>query len=156
MDINQDNFAQVEHDYLSGMLERLNSFTDERNYRTVDIWLDKKNKKLAFQFRVRPLTEDEVITLRKRASPYNKKTREREYDSNAFRPLYIYAATIEEDRAKLWDNLSFQKSHNLFEGIDVIKALLKPGEIVRVANIISELSGFDDEEDDLEEEIAKN
>lgn len=64
----------------------------------------------------------------------------------------IYTATIDEDRAKTWDNKKAQEAFNVLQGVDVIDAVLLSGEKDRIIEVINEISGYDDSLD----EIAKN
>ena len=69
-----------------------------------------------------------------------------------FRSWLIYTATVDEDRAKLWDNKQAQQAFNVLQGVDVIDCVLLSGEKDRIIDRINEISGYDDEAD----ETAKN
>lgn len=68
-------------------------------------------------------------------------------------------ATVEKDRAKLWDNKQIWEALNnkglqIMNGLDVIEYSLKSGEKEKVIEEIDKLSGYDS--NDNLEEVAKN
>ena len=70
----------------------------------------------------------------------------------------IYAATVDEDKEKLWDNRKVwnalnAKKDRIMNGLDVIEYTLKAGEKDRILEAIDKLSGY--ESNNLEE-VAKN
>ena len=70
----------------------------------------------------------------------------------------IYAATVDEDKEKLWDNRKVwnalnAKKDRIMNGLDVIEYSLKAGEKDRILEAIDKLSGY--ESNNLEE-VAKN
>ena len=69
-----------------------------------------------------------------------------------FRSWLIYTATVDEDRAKLWDNKQAQQAFNVLQGVDLIDSVLLSGEKDRIIDRINEISGYGDETDDT----AKN
>ncbi len=69
-----------------------------------------------------------------------------------FRSLLIYRATVEEDRKKLWNNKEAWRSMNVVNGPDLIDKVLKAGEKKAIIDKIDEISGYNDETD----EIIKN
>jgi hypothetical protein len=70
----------------------------------------------------------------------------------------IHTATVDEDKAKLWDNKKLWDRLNVLSGIDVIDKVLLPGEKDAVIEKINEISGYAEDEEDVEdlEELAKN
>ena len=69
-----------------------------------------------------------------------------------FRIRPIYTATVDEDRAKTWDNKQAQEALNILQGVDMVDAVLLSGEKDRIIDRINEISGYDDDQD----ETAKN
>ena len=69
-----------------------------------------------------------------------------------FRSWLIYAATVDEDRAKTWDNKQAQEALGVLQGVDMIDAVLLSGEKDRIIDRINEISGYGDDV----EETAKN
>lgn len=67
----------------------------------------------------------------------------------------IYNATIAEDQEKLWDNKQVQEAlrrrgKHIINALDVIDAVLLPGEKENVLTVLDELSGYDTEEAKVE------
>ena len=101
--------------------------------------------------------------LRKRHTKYvrNKTTGFKvpeETKMNDLKNALIYAATIDEDKAKLWDNPKVWKGLEnkgvvVVTGTDVIDFCLMPGEKDRVGEEIDKVSGY---ANDNLEEVAKN
>lgn len=82
-----------------------------------------------------------------------------ELDVPKYRASLIYNSTIEEDKAKLWDNPVVKKGLEakgicIINALDVIDAVLLPGEKDRIMDIIDEFNGYNNEE--LKAETAKN
>ena len=79
-------------------------------------------------------------------------------DRVKYQSAIIYEATVDEDKAKLWDNRKVwdvlnAKKDRIMNGLDVIEYSLKAGEKDKVLEAIDKLSGYDS--DNLEE-VAKN
>lgn len=108
--------------------------------------------KIIFSFRVHPLKDDELVKCR-RQNLKNRGKRNEELNSSRYASQVIYMATLDEDRAKIWDNKGALDKLNVASGVDVVNAVLKSGEKLRVLEIINELSGYGDELDDF---IKKN
>lgn len=82
-----------------------------------------------------------------------------ELDMPKYRASLIYNSTTEEDKAKLWDNPAVKKGLDakgicIINALDVIDAVLLPGEKDRIMDIIDDVNGFNNEE--LKAETAKN
>ena len=112
---------------------------------------------MKFEFRVRPISEEESVACHAHATkyaPHKKGQPKKEIETNSakFRSWLIYTATVDEDRKKTWDNKQAQKALNVLQGADMVDAVLLPGEKDRIIDIINEISGYDDDLD----EIAKN
>ena len=69
-----------------------------------------------------------------------------ETDWAKYRSLTIYTATVNEDRAKIWDNRAAQVEMNVMEGWELVDKVMLSGEKAKVLEIIDEISGFGDEE----------
>ena len=155
----------VENDFIAGMLAAAAYKSDE--LRQIDIIRDGK---LYFSFRVHALGEEEANKCRKKYTKYvlNKQIGIKfaeETDNAKFRSSLIYHATVEEDRAKLWDNQQVwdglrKQGVLVVTALDVIEAVLLGGEKDKVIDEINKLSGFDSENlEEVEnkmEETAKN
>lgn len=147
-----------EEDFIQGLLEA----ADFKNNDTQKIEI-ARNGKVLFDFTVRALSTDEFDACRKRHTKYVRNKQlglkmPEETDRNALNNALIYLATIEKDKERLWDNQKVWKSLEgkgivVVTGTDVIDFSLKPGEKDRVVDVISRVSGY---EDDNLEEVAKN
>ena len=76
-----------------------------------------------------------------------------ELDSPKFRSSIIYNSTIEKDKEAIWDNKDpwrrlEQKGHTIVNALDVIEALLLPGEKDRIMDALDRLGGYADEEEE--------
>lgn len=107
-----------------------------------------------FAFRIRPLSEREYDKCRERATKYAKNRRlggmrlPESTDTTAYHTELIYTATVDEDKAKLWDNKTLWKAAGALTGRDMVDKLIPyAGVKQRIIERIESLSGFDDEED---------
>ena len=82
-----------------------------------------------------------------------------ELDTAKYRSSVIYNSTVEEDKEKLWDNKKIweglrAQGKTIVNALDVIEAVLLPGEKDKIMEMIDELNGYDNE--DLKIQTAKN
>ena len=150
----QEEILMDENAMLRGLIEAGKEKDDESTYRKIQI---KRAGVLKFMFRIRPVSEEESIKCHDHATKFAPRKRgqpKREIETNQslFRSWLIYTATVDEDRAKLWDNKQAQQAFNVLQGVDVIDCVLLSGEKDRIIDRINEISGYDDEAD----ETAKN
>ncbi len=143
-----------EGDILAGMLALGNRKDEAEKYRKIQI---KDKGVLKLEFRVRPLTEDEIQTCVRRANKYaptkpGQPKRVLDTDNSKGRSYIIYTATVDEDRAKIWDNKAAQDALGIFQGVDMVDKILLAGEKSRVLDVIDEISEYDS----VAEEQAKN
>lgn len=108
-----------------------------------------------FSFSIHPLPEDRIFEIRKKYTTYTKNRRAgikvgEELDTSKFRSSMIYNSTIPEDQEKLWGNkllwegLRKQGKH-IVNALDVIDAVLLPGEKDRIMEELDKLGGYDEE-----------
>ena len=152
--ITQDEILMKENDILAGLLALDKERDDAENYRKIQI---KRKGMLHLEFRVRPISEEESQQCFRNATKYAKSKPGMprtaiETDSAKNRSYIIYTATIDEDRAKIWDNPKALRAMNLLQGVDMVERVLLAGEKAAIIQIIDEISGFTDEM----EELAKN
>lgn len=146
--ISEETLENYEGDIVNALLESSNYLSDKSEYRKLSI---PRKEKIMFLFTVRPLNDDELAKCRSQ-NLKNRGKRNETLDNARFASQVIYTATIDEDRAKLWDNQAVWNKLNVVSGIDVINAVLKPGEKTAIIEEINKICGYDD---DLEE-IIKN
>ena len=153
---NEDSFIQ-------GLIDAA-GFSDEEDERRA-IEISRKvngESKVFFKFTVRPLREEEYDRAKKKHTKYVRNKQfgmklPEETNSTRYRDQLIYMATVDEDRERLWDNRKAwealrNKGFQIMNGLDVIECSLKAGEKDKVLEIIDDISGY---EQNLEE-IAKN
>ena len=148
----QEQILMSESELLRGLIEAEKD--SEASYERIQI---RRNGKLKFEFRIRPISEDESLACHDHATKFAPRKRgqpKREIETNMskFRSWLIYTATVDEDRAKLWDNKQAQQAFNVLQGVDLIDCVLLSGEKDRIIDRINEISGYSDEAD----ETAKN
>lgn len=147
-----------EEDYIQGLIDAAEFVSEE----TQSIEIIREGR-LYFSFRIRPLCSEEYEKCRKKHTKY---VRNRQFgmkmpeDTNRvkYQSEIIYAATIDEDKEKLWDNRKVwnainAKKDRIMNGLDVIEYTLKAGEKDRILEAIDKLSGY---ESSNVEEVAKN
>lgn len=110
------------------------------------------------------MSDEMLKDIRKKYTKYTKNRRQGirvadELDLPKYRASLIYNSTTEEDQAKLWDNPAVKKGLEakgicIINALDVIDAVLLPGEKDRIMDIIDDVNGFNNEE--LKAETAKN
>lgn len=154
--VTQEDILMNEKDILAGLLELGKTRDKPENYRKIQI---KRNKKVLLEFRIRPVSEDEIQTCLRRANKYAKTKPGQpkkviETDNAKFRSLNLYTATVDEDRAKIWDNKKAQEAFDILEGWEMIDKVLSAGEKDAVLDVVDEISGFASDEEI--EETAKN
>lgn len=149
------NKQEAEYDLLSALLEAADYKTSDDNITEVKI---ARNGKFLFSVRIRPLSEEELRTARKKATiympnPNGKKLPpiEKDFDNAKFKSWIIYLATVEEDKQKIWGQTTIMQKFGLMEAWESIDVLLKAGEKNRLMREVSDVSGFDDEEENVDE-----
>lgn len=148
-----------EEDYLAGLLAAADNAENEK----VCIDIIRKGKKY-FSFSIHPLNEEMLDDIRKKYTKYTKNRRQGirvadGMDQPKYRASLIYNSTIEADRTKLWDNKAVWKGLEaqgkvIINALDVINAVLLPGEKDKIMEIIDEINGYNNEE--VKTETAKN
>lgn len=150
----QEEILMNENEILRGLIEAGKEKDSENNYKRIQI---KRNGVLKFEFRIRPVSEEESIACHDHATRFAPRKRgqpKREIETNQakMRSWLIYTATVDEDRAKTWDNKKAQEAFGVLQGVDMIDEVLLSGEKDRIIDCINEISGYDDDMD----ETAKN
>lgn len=152
--LSQEEVLMNEDELLRGLIEAGTEKEKESAYKRIQI---KRGGVLKFEFRIRPISEEESLACHDHATKFAPRKRgqpKREIETNLakFRSWLIYTATVDEDRAKTWDNKKAQEALNVLTGVDMIDMVLLSGEKDRVIDEINEISGYSDDV----EETAKN
>ena len=130
-----------EDDYLEGLLAAAdNAANDTKKIEII------RNERKYFSFSIHSLTDEMLKDIRKKYTKYTKNRRQGirvadELDMPKYRASVIYNSTTEEDKAKLWDNPDVKKGLEakgicIINALDVIDAVLLPGEKDRIMEII--------------------
>lgn len=155
-DMSTEEILMNEKQLLAGLLELGSRKDEEASYKTVSI---RRGGVKKIEFRIRPLSESEIIQCRENATKYAPRKANQPrvaIDTNEalVRAWIIYSATVDNDRAKLWDNNEAKKALGVYRGEEMIDAVLLAGEKLEVLEQIMSISGYDDEATMLE--TAKN
>ena len=73
-------------------------------------------------------------------------------DKSKYKSWLIYLATTEEDQNKIWGNREFMSHYNLMQPWESIDKMLTVGDKVQLLEKITEISGLDNDEDEMDEE----
>ena len=117
-----------------------------------------------FDFRVHPLSENELNQIRKKYTKYTRNRRSggmkhaEELDIAKFKCSVIYNSTIKADQERIWDNKTLwnglqKQGHTIVNALDVIEAILLPGEKEKIMEALDKLGGYDEDTQIIE---AKN
>lgn len=155
----REDILEHEDDYIAGLLSAADNVDAETT--TIEII---RNQKKYFAFRIHALTEEELADIRKRYTKYAKNRRQgirvpEELNTPKYRASLIFNSTVEEDQKKLWDNPVIKKGleakgKTIINALDVIEAVLLPGEKERIMDILDEINGYNNEE--IKENMSKN
>lgn len=144
------NRKEAEYDLVSSLLSAAEYRTNDNNITEATI---VRGGKFLFAVNVHPLSDEDTRFARKKATvmmpnPENKKLPpiEKEFNNAKFKSWLIYLATTEEDQKKIWGNSQIMQKYNLQEPWESIGILLTGGEKNRLFNLVTKISGFDDEE----------
>lgn len=121
---------------LSGLLEAA-KYKDE--YTKVQI--KRGGGPVLFEFRIRPLGEDEIQDCRKRATKRSRKDGD-EIDIVALRCYKILTATAPEDTERLWNHPAVKDRLNCLSAVNVIDTVLMAGEKDYICDLIDQISGY--------------
>lgn len=165
-----DNIEVMENDtpvstdeLLINEAEILKALTDSEQHSDLIETIEVKFGKTVFRFRIRPLSEKEWDKCRERNTKYAKNRRlggmrlPESTNTTGYHSDLIYTATVEEDRAKLWDNKRLWAAVNALTGTDMVDKLIPyAGKKQAIVDRIERLSGYDDDDDNGYEETVKN
>lgn len=143
------DLEKVEQDIVNALMEA-GSWRKDETRREIII---RRNDRDVFTFNIEPVDEDTFRKCR-RQNTRNKGKRTEELDDARFLSQLIFTATTEEDKNRLWRNAAIQKKLNVQTAIDVVNYVLKPGEKTKIAEVIADISGYEDE--DTLDDIIKN
>lgn len=142
-----ENVEDNQYDLVKSLLKAADYKQDEESRQKIEVVRDGE---FLFAFTVRPLSEDELLGIRKMSAKYarnpagkNLPKIETEVNWPQFKSRKIYAATIEEDQQKIWNNPAIKNKFELMEGWEAVDILLPGGWKNAVSDAIDQLSGYD-------------
>lgn len=158
---NAEDRKEAEYDLVKALLESADYKDAEESITEAEI---KRSGKYLFTVHLHPISEPDARFARKKATTYmpnpqNKKLPpiEREFDTSKFNSWLIYLATTEEDQQKIWGNPVIMQKFGLAQPFESIDVLLTLGEKHRLADLVTDISGMNDDEETVdEEEFSKN
>lgn len=150
----QEALRTYEGDILGGLLAAAGFKDSEEETVPVEI---ARNGTVLFKFRVRPLSESEYSKCKERHTTYKRNKQfgiriPEKTDTERYRSLLIYTATVKEDREKVWDNKEAWRQLDVLIAEDLIDCVLKAGEKDAVLDLIDKISGYSA----VEEDTVKN
>lgn len=155
-EMDKEEILEKEYDFLDGLLKAANYKEESKKIQV------KRNGEMLFEFRVRPLGEDEIQDCRKRATKMLPNPNGRHFgkiegdiDIVALRGYKILTATVDEDREKIWNNPALKQKLNCLSALDVIDEVLMAGEKDWICDVIDDISGYGANQVTAEE-YAKN
>ena len=155
------NRKEAEYDLVEALLKSAEYKTSEDEITEAEI---KRNGQYLFTVHIHPISDPDARTARKKATTYmpNPNGRklpqiEKDFDTSKFNAWLIYLATTEEDQNRIWGNAAIMQKYGLMQPVESIDVLLTLGEKRKLADLVTDISGLnDDEETTDEEEYAKN
>ena len=135
---------KYEDDILGGLIAAASYKTDEDDVAQINI---VRNDAIVLSFRIRPMSEEEFMKCRKDNTEYkkNRQTGVRvaeKVNAARYRAQLIYAATVKEDREKIWNNRNAWDKLSVATGIDLVEVVLKAGEKDAIIEKLEEISGY--------------
>ena len=144
------------------LLERLLAAADYAKNETLTLKIRRPDKNdptkmvTYFTFDVHPLSEDELNQIRKKYTKYTRNRRTggqkmvEEVDVVKFKCSVIYNSTVEADQERIWNNKKLWKGlekqgHYIVNALDVVEALLLPGEKEKIMDALDKLGGYDED-----------
>lgn len=154
------SMKDVEYDLTAALLKTAEFRNSAEGSEEIKIY---RGGEFAFSFRIRPLSDKETQTARRKATPMLKNPQGAKYpkiegktNTEEFHSYLIFFATIEEDRNKIWRNQALKDKYDILNDIETIDLLLAFGEKMDVVNKILDISGLEEEDEATPEEYAKN
>lgn len=141
----------AEEDLLTSLLAAAEFKDSEEAVVPVEI---RRAGRVYFTVHLHPLSDEDIKAARKKSTKYGKNPLgskyppiEKERDQKKFNSWLIYLATTQEDQKKIWGNQALLDKLELVEPVDAVDALLLAGEKDRLVDTVTNLSGFDEDED---------
>lgn len=118
-----------------------------------------RNGMYLFTLHLHPIGDDDVAKANKEAAIMVKNPNGKHLpkiqassDKSKYKSWLIYLATTEEDQKQIWGNPALMSKLNVYQPWETIDKLLTLGDKNKLLEKITEISGLDDEEDEMDEE----
>lgn len=151
---------EAEYDLLAALFAAADYKTADENITEVEI---KRDGKYYFTVHVHPISDEDAITARKKATTYRDNPQGKKYpkveagfNNATFKSWLIYLATTEEDQKTIWGNSAFLAKFNLLQPWESIDKMLTMGEKSKLIDIVTEISGLDEEDEEMDEETFQS
>lgn len=148
------NRNDAEYDLLSALFAAADYKNNEIH--SVDI---KRNGNVLFTIRMHPLSDTESRTARKNATTYAPHPNgakygriEKEFNNSEFGSWLIYLATVEEDQRNIWGRSEIMQKFGLQRPFESIDVLLTMGEKKKLLDLVTDISGIGDDDDEVMDE----
>ena len=145
-EMTEQEILMNEDELIRGLLEAADYQQENALQKKIQI---KRNNKVLFEFRIHPLSEEDVQTMRKRCTKYMPNPNGRhlpkiEVETNwvRMRSMKIYEATVAEDQEKLWNNKAVMQKLKVLDPVEVVELVLMAGEKDAVIDQIDNISGY--------------
>lgn len=145
------NRKEAERDLVSALLSAAEYKDSEDSITEAEI---KRNGEVLFSVNIHPVSDTDTSFARKKATIYMKNPNgkglppiEKEFVNTKFKSWVIYIATTEEDQQKIWGNSAIMQKFGLAEPWESIDVLLTVGEKNKLFDLVTKISGLDDDEE---------
>ena len=149
------NRKDAEYDLVTSLLKAAEFKTDEENIHAVDI---KRNGQLYFTINIHPIGDPDNRTARKKATTYAPHPNgakygkiEKDFESGEAGSRVSCRATTEEDQDRTGGNAGIMQKFDRMEPVESIDVLLTLGEKRKLLDLVTEISGINDD-DEMDEE----
>lgn len=149
---NAENRKEAEFDLTKSLLEAAEFKTSAESITEVEI---KRAGKYLFTVHMHPISDPDARLARKKATTYMPNPQgkklppiEKDFDNSKFKSWLIYLATTEEDQQKVWGNPTVMQKFGLAQPYESIDVLLTLGEKSKLVDVVTDISGLDDDEDE--------
>lgn len=158
----QQEVLMNEDELLAGLLEAAN-YKDSTTIRK-KVQIKRGGGKVLFEFKVRPISEEEMQDCRKKVTKYRPDPRGKQFpkmevdvDFVKLRSHKILTATVDEGNGVIWESKRLKDALGVLTAVDVIDLVLLGGEKDGICDLIDEISGYGEfDSTPTEADIAKN
>lgn len=153
------NRREAERSLLESLFAAADFKTDADSIQEIRV---ERNGVYFFTLHLHPVSDADITFANKKATQYKDHPQGKKYgkievgyDKSTFKSWVIYLATTEEDQQKIWGNREFMARFGLQQPWQSIDMMLTVGDKSKLMDIITEISGLDDDEEDTEEMDAE-